>query len=67
MSKTTFRPSAVPLVTVDPYFSLWSFADRLTDDNIRHWTGRRMAMTGFVRFDGYTTLFMGKETGSDRN
>lgn len=67
MSKTTFRPSAVPLVTVDPYFSLWSFADRLTDDNIRHWTGRRMAMTGFVRFDGNTTLFMGKETGSDRN
>jgi hypothetical protein len=26
-----------------------------------------MAMTGFVRFDGYTMLFMGKATGSDRN
>ena len=67
MTSTTFRPSAVPLVTVDPYFSLWSFADQLTDDSTRHWTGRRMAMTGFVRFDGYTMLFMGKATGSDRN
>jgi len=67
MENTAFRPSAVPLVTVDPYFSLWSFATNLTDDSTRHWTGRRMAMTGILRYDGYSMMFMGKFTGSDRN
>ena len=67
MSNKAFRPSSVPLITVDPHFSIWSFATNLTDDNTRHWTGRRMAMTGIVRYDGFNMMFMGKPTGSDRN
>ncbi len=54
-----FRPPAVPLITIDPYTSCWSMADKLAGDWPRHWTGKVHAMTGFARVDGVPYRFMG--------
>jgi len=57
----TFRPPAVPLVTVDPYTSVWSFSDHLYDSWPVHWTGQPHAMAGMIRVDGKTYRFMGPD------
>ena len=54
-----FRAPAVPLVTHDPFFSVWSFADKLTDDTTRHWDGVRKYMIGIMAVDGELYEFMG--------
>ena len=56
-----FRPPAVPLVTSDPYLSIWSAADHLNDRNTTHWTGHVQSLLSVIRVDGRSYRIMGRD------
>lgn len=58
------RPPSVPLITIDPYFSVWSPAVCLTNRVTEHWTGSPNTLDGTVTVDGTTYTFMGKGQNS---
>lgn len=58
------RAPSVPLITIDPYFSIWSNSDKLNESETTHWTGYEQPLTGIVFVDGEPFVFMGKKDGT---
>ena len=56
----TLRPPAYPLVTHNPYFSVWAFQEELAASPTRHWTGEAQSLEGVVRVDGQAYQFLGQ-------
>lgn len=57
------RAPSVPLITVDPYFSLWSPGDSMVDVDTTHWTGRANLLRGVAVVDGVEYRFIGRGAG----
>jgi hypothetical protein len=60
-----FRAPAYPLITVDPYFSVWCMADTLYGNTTKHWTGKPNTMLGIIHVDGKAYTFMGEIADQD--
>ena len=54
------KAACIPLITHDPYFSVWSAADNLYDTDTTHWCGNRQKIRGYIEIDGVQYCFMGK-------
>lgn len=53
------RAPAYPLITVDPYFSVWSTSDKLYESDIKTWDSRTCFLIGKAEIDGEDYVFMG--------
>ena len=62
-ANVAFRPPAVPLVSVEPHFSVWSPSDRLYDADTIHWAGAKQPLSILLEADGTTYRLCGRGRG----
>ena len=58
------RPVAVPLFTVDPYFSIWSCSDTLYSGYTKHWTEKPWPIFAAIYVNKTATYAM---AGADKD
>jgi len=52
---------AYPLITHDPYFSIWSTTDQLGASTTTHWTGAAQSLRALIKVDNQVYQLMGKD------
>ncbi|MEY3738204.1 MAG: hypothetical protein RL544_982, partial [Bacteroidota bacterium] len=50
---------AYPLVTHNPYFSIWSFSDEVQKSTTKHWTGYDQGLIAYAKVDGVQYQILG--------
>ncbi len=65
-AQNTKAPS-YPLITHDPYFSIWSNVDALNSSPTKHWTGVDHSLMGHLKVDGHVYRFLGNKPDAYKN
>ena len=60
------RAPSIPLITVDPYFSVWSPCENLNYKEPQHWTGKPNSIRGYVIIDGEPLVFLGYDRSAKK-
>ncbi|HET9824799.1 MAG TPA: DUF4964 domain-containing protein, partial [Chitinophagaceae bacterium] len=61
------KAPAYPLVVHDPYFSIWSFTDKINESTTKHWTGKDHSLLGLLSVDGRLYKFLGEPSRKYRS